>query len=322
MKRRFLKLFSITLALLICLSFFSVVALAEEDERSFEVDDTFSVLSDGENEYKIVELPYEYYALLTDAYVYYEEVRGCTLVRLSQADLYILILNEGGYYVYASDDVAAELTGFFGGKNSQYFLLNYENEYESNIDTAVCDALLSAKGTESFDVRNLYGVEKYELVGSERLGTFFVDLGVFYKFGDGTVGFLDYSELDNSNFDADGNFSYRSGTVKLRMLSAAQKKEFDDAYENLAEPDRSIVYEQPDYSGIGGILDPDSTLTKVGFWVITVLVGFVAPIVLSVITFLKSGYKQENGKKYLVNVSIVGAVWVLLSVALVIVLLV
>ena len=92
---------------------------------------------------------------------------------------------------------------------------------EAPLEVSLLESLdeLASSGTESFliDVRKLAAMECYELVvyrGFEETvhGAIYVSDGAYY--------YLNYVNLGNQHFDANGYFSYRSGEVMLTRAEA------------------------------------------------------------------------------------------------------
>ncbi len=174
---------------------------------------------------------------------------------------------------------------------------------------------LTSSGTEGFliDVRDLAWAECYEIV--IRNGYEETIYGAIYIM-DGKYYYLNYVNLGNQHFDADGYFSYRSGEV---MLTRAE------AYDSGVKEALSPLTEELVPGTIEGTIDGtvySDELSVILFWIGFVLLGFAAPVPFFVIGILLSRPSRVGSPRYWLILSYIAAAWFALSALLLLLLLV
>ena len=184
---------------------------------------------------------------------------------------------------------------------------------EAPLEVSLLESLdeLASSGTESFliDVRKLAAMECYELVvyrGFEETvhGAIYVSDGAYY--------YLNYVNLGNQHFDANGYFSYRSGEV---MLTRAE------AYRGGIKEALDPLTEESWPGSAEGVLY-DGKAVMVLFWIGFALLGFIAPIPFFVLGILLSRSKKPGSPKYWRILSYIAVAWFALSAVLLLLLLI
>lgn len=191
--------------------------------------------------------------------------------------------------------------------DSSDYIIRDEYGAETNFDAALLESLdeLASTGTESFpiDVRELVDAECFEIViykGYEE-----TVYGAIYLM-DGKYYYLNYVNLGNQHFDADGYFSYRSGEV---MLTNAET--YRGGIKEALRPPTEEVWQ----GSVEGTLY-SGDISDVFFWIGFVLLGFIAPIPFFVLGILFSRSKKMGYPKYWLTLSYIAVTWFVLSILL------
>lgn len=298
--------------------------------------------------YEKIELPVNCERFeLADRYVYMNSVKDDDQVGSLVAD--VLAAEKGGYLVYLSfsgekhefycrSDMLDEMQAYLKGEEGRYVIrmpngdpteFSYNDRFYDMSDAFAEELLsVSSSGVGSvYDVTALEGLELRELRLQDKSGLLTTLLGTVYKLPDSSYGFVDYKTLNNSHFDADGNFSYRQGEVTVYALS----DDFDSMMKNGADGKKnytmsgSYTYEHDEYEdeGIGiiggmGYIDEDAITA---FWVVFVMAGYLLPIAPLAVGLVFARSKKMSHPKRWYLVAGLAALWLLLSVILTVLLL-
>lgn len=243
-------------------------------------------------------------------YVYSNERRG---------DLHWVDYSPLEGSVYVTEAGRAHMDAFIGGEVGQYRLSQLRSTY-ATMDAAEVEALAAyAEGqgqTVTLDVAELREMEMYEIFAYDGYDVIRRVEGALYVHPahEGYL-YIHYSTLDNSYFDADGNFSYRQGTVEAVELS--------EEY-TLAVNDRISVlnYLQIEYTREYDELNPEEPATSsedsavTFFWIFFVFVGFLLPIAPLVVGLVFANSRRMSHPKRWYIVVALAAAWLLLSLML------
>lgn len=154
-------------------------------------------------------------------------------------------------------------------------------------ELAQLDALTAS---EEFNVTELNGKVLAELKVYGAKGMLARDRGAFYSIN-GETYYLNFDALDNSYFDADGNFSYRKGTVKLARLGEEELKlldndKFEYAYMFYTDLEPEMFAQE----------DKESTVLEVRISFGAVLLLFVGGPAIVPFTFMLIDLIKKRGK--------------------------
>ncbi len=117
--------------------------------------------------------------------------------------------------IYATAEGKKILQKFNEGKFFKYMILgDQSNLYSAGINGEHVKRLDALEPTKTLLVTALRNLEMYAVAGVDKTGTFYHIHGAFYESGSGYY-YINYDALDNSYFDANDNFSYRKGQVKV-----------------------------------------------------------------------------------------------------------
>lgn len=298
--------------------------------------------------YEKVDLPADCHLMETvKRYVYMNSPRGYATGSEETGET-VYSYEKGGYLIYVTDryydattifcreDMLSALQNYFKGTEGQYVLrtawlesgqFNGNDKY-SYVPESLADELMSlsknAKGVKT-DVSVLKNCDIRELRLQDKSGLLTTVKGAVYAMPDGSFGFVDYTTLDNSHFDAEGNFSYRQGEVMVYTLSDDLGEQVNAWLGDSYYLDGGNVYEYYEYEAdigiIGGTNYTDESAI-VAFWVIFVLVGYLLPIAPLVIGLVFAhSKKMSHPRRWYVVVGL-AVLWILLAVGLTVLLLV
>ena len=217
----------------------------------------------------------------------------------------------------ATDDARAALDRFFAGEGEYHITDGYYGE-NADISDKVAAAVISADGaTRTEDVVSLKYDKHFELALYDETHTFYYTLGMLFRI-DGSYWYVDYSSLVNQHFDADGNFSFRSGEVTLYAVDGAYTDYIDDA-----EDDMEYTYTDYSWEDYDPYYENDDTeVSMTVFFVSYSILGFVIPLAIGVLTVVFAQFKKLGKPKYLYSVTTVCAVWILCAAAIAVIMLV
>lgn len=255
---------------------------------------------------------------------------------------------KGGYLIYVQDDYGSDgtlfcrsdmlssLEDYFKGEAGRYVLrvpylaggyTSRDRFYDMSDEFAEALLSVSDSGTgKTYEVSDLERLEIMELCLHDESGMLSTILGAVYTMPDGRYGFVDYATLNNSHFDADGNFSYRQGQVTVYDLGddfASEMKRGSDGEKNYAL-DQSITYEYYEYHDEDmGIIGSDYTDEEAiaAFWIIFVMAGYLVPIAPLVVGLVFVHSKKMSHPKRWYIVAGLSLLWILLAVVVTVLLL-
>lgn len=211
---------------------------------------------------------------------------------------------------FVTENGKTVLDAFIAGKADHYRL----RVSQSHVADMPMDAVdeMEAFGQEfngskvEVDVTKLRTAECYEITAHDPTDTLYYTHGAIYHgLGDGCYYYLNYQTLDNSHFDADGNFSYRSGTVMLTRLDAS----FQTGIEDLLKRGYSI---RTEYT-----YEEDQTVSNrenegIG-WASIIVFGFLAPIPFLIIGLTLPHSQKRGYPKYWLILACTAGLWLLFS---------
>lgn len=324
-KIAFLALCMLIAALTVC------GAAAAEESRYVEwtlSEDEETLTGDGKV-YTVYYAPISYTFDTKNRFVYENTVErsiGTTTVRsYAYSGEYAWLHRDGYSRLFVTDKGRQMLSEFFSGETALYRLLDMD-ENVASFDAATAQMLAtmhSAGASAEMDVRELEGVTRYEIEAYDETDSLFYQYGCVYRLSDGKYYYLHYLTLDNAHFDSDGDFSYRSGSVKLVLLSDNIGTVIEDAAGRTEYRERTTTYERDLYAAEGEYTDTDgSGFWIVAFWVVFALLGFAAPLPFLIAGFVLPRSKKRGYPEYWYILAIIASIWLLLSGVLFVILVV
>ncbi len=328
--KRYPKTLVLTFTAVILSLFISCTAFASDYVEWELTPDGQTLTGDG--------VAYEFYGSFDDydfgrvgdTYVYEDDVTfeeyGYTVSSYKKGgDIVRFSIYEGGTRVYATKEGAKILDGFFGGTNVCYKLwqdggatkasdIDYEVLVKPLTDYALGENLTSIsvqtlKNSYYCQVITMHD-ELYFL--SYTIGAFYTDIST------GEIYFINYLSLGNQYFDAEGNFSYRSGNVDMVKLDPETEKAVTEALQN-----SDYIYNGWEWedSGIYYTEEEALSLTPV-FYVGLIILGFVFPIPFLICGVIFPRVKKFGKPKYWYIMSATSLAWILSALVFTIIVLV
>jgi hypothetical protein len=231
---------------------------------------------------------------------------------------------DGVYMLYATQKGAEDLKEFEEGKYYSAVIIDPESAW-NDIGLSVIDEIDAESKNSSekitADVTDLKNVERLDIRVYDETESFYKTYGALYQMK-GNWFYVNYESLGNEHFDADGNFSYRRGSVELSKLSDALSKRIHSFNEGKKLLYTVCTYEDQQYGSYNEYDSYDPTLGIVIFWVVYSLICFALPAAIAVLGCVLARLKPLGRPKYWYIVSLIAVIWIVLSVALMIVILV
>ncbi len=217
-------------------------------------------------------------------------------------------------HIYATSKGKAALDSFLAGNLVKYTLeIDGMNAELSGVDVNKLDyAATQASGAVTVEVRSLENQEMYEIITRDTTYTFAYVHGAIYYI-DNQYYYVNYETLGNHYFDADGNFSYRKGTVVLTKLDTANTLIIDKAKESLESYYTEYTYEYELVINDEAIM----MVLAIAFWVIYAAIGLIPSVVLILLGVIMTIIfrKKHGGKRWLIF-ALLGVLWFIAALAL------
>ncbi len=221
----------------------------------------------------------------------------------------IVWLQTGEPIIYATEAGKQILDGFADGTAREYYFVldeNYSSAYYTRIGASLAAELRSAyingENRYTFDVRELQDYIRYDVQFEDSQGIFQYNEGYIFDMGSEYY-YVHFDSLDNTHFDADGNFSFRSGEVELMKLEGEMRDTVADA--NFDPRHRTSNFETD---------DNNSEMPMALFWIPYVFVGFVLPLPFLALGLVFANVRKKSKHWYAVVIS--AGVWILLALIL------
>ena len=317
-------------------SAFSITAFAEDRKGvqwEFVNGDDSKLSGDGVI-YEKITLPVGCsFFTLSNRYQYMNTVKTYGMqVFAAEKSGYLVYIRSGSQddlTFYCRSDMMPAMQNYLNGTEGKYVIRSPYNRdgvhskdkfYDLSDNFATDLKGLSQKGNGTkINVSDLKNSKIYELRLQDKSGLLTTLLGAVYALPNGGWGYVDYTTLDNIHFDADGNFSYRQGTVTVYPVEdfPEQLKQNSDGFYTMT---REQAYESDEYRNNQSSAYEKSSITS--FWIIFVLLGYLVPIAPFIVglSFALSSKWSHAKRWYLV--SGLAVVWFVLAILLTVLLLI
>lgn len=212
---------------------------------------------------------------------------------------------------YATDDEQAKLSDFFRGDFKNFEMLVTDMNTYAGINksflTSLSDYAAShPEETTEYSVNQLADAEEvYRFIAYDDSRTFCYYYGTVYRI-DNNLMYLDMNALDNTHFDADGNFSYRRGSVSLLALNDSQISELSEK-ERLAT-DRITSYDNEYIRS-----DISGKFPFVFYWFIHITVGMAVPLTFAIILTCLLLSKAKHRRRLILPLAL-SIIWLTISI--------
>lgn len=324
MKKGFQKSLCLLLALLMLACVAMLTVSAEESAREWTVSEDLSNLSDGNTTYYLYPIPtgYEWSPWHSIYYYYNDSVMVRETGIKVQASLQsttsdsgiILVRMRGETRLYATREAAQVLTDYFSATSHTNCFLWENYTYGSAISNELLSRFYDPTQVDPLevDVTELPQRLCYELVTFDPNLALVKTIGAVYQLDEELYGFVDYTLLDNTHFDASGNFSYRSGSVTLSVLKGDAYAALTETVAAMENVDRDSLFENdPDMEAAGLLI----------FWIFFVFVGYVLPLVPLFLGLLIPITSRRRGSKRWFLLAVFAGIWLLAATVILIILL-
>lgn len=318
--KRFKRIVAIFTLTLLLISALSVCASAEDGYAKWFLSGDMQTLTlDGEKEYHLVYGYYDVYLYHFTRYVYENDDTSIGTIGSASKDAEIVWIEksyESTYYIYATEKGQEYIEALSESDTQRFRLCNFERGSTDILVEGLIDALDGYAGGEfvptmEIEVRELASYPLHEVIAVDDTDTLGRTHGAIYEI-DGKLCYVGYDGLSNNYFDADGNFSYRDGTVTLSILDESLVSAVVQSFDSYEE--RNIKYEYED-NVISFENFAASEPSLVAFWIFYSLIAFVAPTPLIVVGIVLAN-KRRGGAKYWYVLSGAAALWLVLGVTL------
>lgn len=333
MKKNFLKKTALALSFVLLLSIlFTTVVFAAEEYVKWEFSDDETVLknvSEGIN--------YSYFwngtVFCPDSdveYTYAQSMMYCdvdyinVIASPNYKDAVWIYDPYGGVDVFVTEKGAADLDAFVSGSIGSLAVENADGErayISMDMVENWNEALRNDEDVETFDVRDIkpagMKVEVFDVIARDESSTFAYQYGAIYRLSDGNYWYVNFADLENNCFDANGNLSYRGGSIEMvlitdvttleEVLASMSYRDVEYYYEWEGEP-----YLDEDYRDVFTIL----------FWMIYVILVIAPTVPLMVLGVVFANLKKLGKPKYWYSLTAFAALWLIVAILLAIILII
>lgn len=214
--------------------------------------------------------------------------------------------------IYATQEGGEAIATFLGG-DGDIFRISNSAKQKSVIEAAAVSLMNASVDTLDVDVRELRDAECYEVIAYDDTDTLAYKYGAVFSYGEEYL-FVRYSELSNNCFDADGNLSFRSGNISMKVLGGEAVEKIKLASENMSYRTATHHYEN--------ISDATPAIPRAFFWICCLFVGFVLPLPLLGLGLLLPRFRSLSRPRAWYSLAVLAALWMVLSLVLVVLLIV
>lgn len=241
----------------------------------------------------------------------------------------VSVRTESGYSTIFTDAQGKRiLDDFLAGIDCIWYLEDYGNVY-TEISEDLARELRDAYTAENaslkwVSVNELAEAEIYEITAHDKTELKAYQHGAVYLMDDGSYYYVCFRVLDNSYFDADGYFSYRSGNVQVYELTKAERTEINWLLTEMIPKESTAVYEEDVLNGYydiyGNPIDDGLDLLAdpayrqgmiVIFYVLTVVIGMLLPLILLILGIALANVPKTGKAKCWYALSASALLWLL-----------
>ncbi len=306
-------------------------------------DNYYNVLKNGDNYYKKNDYSERFYIDRKVIFHYNQTIavngENWQIQGNSADPDFVFISKDGSGYTYVNNRGAQILEDFISRKECIYYLENDNYEY-ARLSEELINALNTYESYSSkfhMDVAKLGNSEVLIITARDITESLAIQHGAIHKMSDGSYYYLTFADLDNSHFDADGYFSYRSGKVDVVALNDELIAEIQLALQNMERKTLTHIYETNVLNGVTDIYgntisyeddyyysdhENNGAMLVIVFYISFVIVGFIAPAPLLILGLLLPRSKKSGKPTYWYSLAIVAGVWILSAAVFMILLLV
>lgn len=324
MKKMFkIKALSLVLFAVLLFSLFTVGAYAEEGEAySWDMTTDEGTVWNEDREYYRYDVPFGYTVDFNPNYYFADEIeysvlfsynimsyaRDGEIIAIYDVDIY-------DYYYYATEEGKASIDALVGGNYTTARI--YDGGYAAVIDKTVVDSLDKLNTGVEVDVSELADLDCYQIRTYDSTGAVYYVYGALYEY-QGKMYYLNYDRLSNEYFDANGEFSYRRGSVTVYQVNdTAVFGKILDAEDNMSWFTEGSEFEDDSAFLVDFGFDVDGRIVSlVIFWFLFAALGLALPL-WPLFKGLENARSDKHGKKkYWLIMSLAGAVVLVMNVVI------
>ncbi len=325
MKNKIFKNLSLALVIMLALlQIFSLTAFAETEDYEW------SMSYDGETlyydqAYNLYDADFPLYPIATETYIYSQDLFYGGTIETNLTNEGIVWVEDVGIDFFVTNSGKKKLDDFFMGEIGGFLLCEsadyyYNAELEKGIVEALDKAYDEKVNMKTMDVKDLKSLESYRILAADKTYTAAYAYGAVYVLAGGETCYLSYKNLGNQYFDADGNFSYRSGEVEITIIESSLVSGIMKAKNNLTDNYPNYTWEEDDLLNID-IMEYDEGMLIILFWVCFIILGFILPIPFLVIGLVFPRSKKKGEPKYWYVLSAIAGLWIFLAAILLLIIL-
>ncbi len=240
---------------------------------------------------------------------------------------------DGEVSFYYRSDMMAQFQYYAEGRGNRYVLrdpMGDPNDFDTrdgyyDVSIELVESLKNASKSEGYtvNVTDLQGLGKMELRHMDPSGMLTTLKGVIYAMPDGTYAWMDYATLDNSHFDADGYFSYRSGQVTVYDMGTdfmtVLEQNAGERYQKYAK--YTFEFDELALNDPLDGMNSSSSYNEGSFMALMILVGYLLPIAPFVVALVFARSPKMSHPKRWYMVAGMAVLWILLAILLTVLLL-
>ena len=212
-----------------------------------------------------------------------------------------------------------DLDDFLAGDIGSFWLIDQSPQYRAALSkenvAALDKALHDGVNTQNFEVKDIIPSNKrfvYEIHAMDKSETFTYAYGAIYQLGADEYWYVNYFELSNEYFNADGQFSYRSGSVTMTRLEDAEAVSALIASADYC--DTKYFYE--DDGSKSGTMESDDTGSWIFLWVAYVVFILLPPIPVIAVGAILPHIKRIGKPKYWYILMAFAILWLVAAILL------
>lgn len=323
MKNKLLRITCALFALCMLLAALTL-SVSADTTKEWSISKDRTSISNGTTTYTLYNAPNDVYWLPVKTLYYYdvtymkgtdEEKDFVYTLQSVNATSEILYL-EGTFAagIYVSDDARAALEAFEREENVEYRIFRTSDAYaQSTLKDSTVQALKGLSVTQNVDVTTMQKLKSYNVVYYDESGSLYRQIGILFYFADGGIGFVSFAHLNNSHFDAYGNFSFRSGTAPVCMI---EDEALLAAVKDAASSTKDQTPEES-YETDAMYLQMMQAVSIPLFWVLFAITGAVLPtvgLILSIV-WTRSPKNKKHPRRWYVPLGLC-ALWLLLTLTI------
>lgn len=329
MTKKILRRTCVLAALVLVLASLLTLGVGAASDKSWSISADRTTLTDGHNKYTFYLPPADVYWLPVKT-VYYHDVEDIggidnendyvfTLMSVGSDTEILYLESTFAHGFYVTDAQREALAAFEREESIEYRILRSDNAYMQGTLTEETIRSLKALGnSQETEVRTLQSLPSYKVVYYDSTGSLYRQIGILFFFENGSVGYVNYAHLSNAHFDADGNFSFRSGTAPVCII------EDEQLIADVREATDSVSDYSPlvEYEGDDAYWEWLSRIALPLFWILFAITGALLPCV-GLIIGIKEACSRKR-KKHVRWYALIGlcCLWLVLTLAIFLILII